>query len=146
MDNTNNAMVKVFESEQFGHIRTVVVDNKPWFVAVDVCNALAIGNSRKATSRLDDDEKMTVTLSDSHSGQRGGAQSITVVNEPGLYVLVLSSRKPDAKQFKRWVTHDILPTLRETGTYSLNGEQVALPHDFESALEMLLKQVRVTKE
>lgn len=80
-----------------------------------MCRALGIGNSRDATNKLDDDEKMTVDLTDSHSGKRGGAQMITVVNEPGLYALVLSSRKPEAKAFKRWITHEVIPAIRKTG-------------------------------
>lgn len=93
-------------------------DGEPWFVAADVCKALEIGNSRMATDRLDDDEKMTVNLTDSHSGQRGGAQKITAVNEPGLYTLVLGSRKPQAKEFKRWITHEVIPSIRKHGAYA----------------------------
>lgn len=111
--------VTVFESEQFGTVRTVLIENEPWFVATDVCRALEIKNNRDALTRLDDDEKMTVALTDSHSGQRGGAQSITVVNEPGLYSLVLGSRKPEAKVFKRWITHEVIPSIRKTGSYAM---------------------------
>ncbi len=95
------------------------LEGEPWFVAADVCRALGIGNSRDATNKLDDDEKMTVDLTDSHSGKRGGAQMITVVNEPGLYALVLSSRKPEAKAFKRWITHEV---IRKTGGYIAGQE------------------------
>ena len=83
-----------------------------WFVAADVCRALGLGNSSMAVSKLDDDEKMTLSLTDSHSNQRGGAQMATIINEPGLYALVLSSRKPEAKAFKRWITHEV---IRKTG-------------------------------
>ena len=68
-----------------------------------------------AVSKLDDDEKMTLSLTDSHSGQRGGAQMATIINESGLYALVLSSRKPEAKAFKRWITHEVIPSIRKTG-------------------------------
>ena len=114
--------IQVFESEEFGQIRTMEKNGQPWFVAVDVCRALELGNNRKAVSRLDDDEKMTVTSSDSHSGQRGGAQMMTLVNELGLYTLVLGSRKPEAKAFKRWITHEVIPSIRKTGAYQMGAE------------------------
>ena len=120
----------VFSSPEFGSVRTLVRDGEPWFVAVDVCRAMDVGNSRMAVNRLDNDEKMTVSLTDSHSdekttvgltdshsGRRGGAQSITIVNEPGMYTLVLGSRKPEAKTFKRWITHEVIPAIRKTGKY-----------------------------
>jgi len=107
----------VFSSPEFGSVRTLVRDGEPWFVAVDVCRAMDVKNSRDAIVRLDSDEKMTVGLTDSHSGRRGGAQSITIVNEPGMYTLVLGSRKPEAKTFKRWITHEVIPAIRKTGKY-----------------------------
>ena len=108
--------LQIFQNEQFGEVRTVLQDGQPWFVALDVCNALELKNSRKAVSRLDDDEKADVTLSD-------GSQSrhMTIINEPGLYSLVLSSRKPEAKAkaFKRWITHEVIPSIRRTGSYGV---------------------------
>lgn len=85
----------------------------PWFVAADVCNALDLGNSRMAMERLDDDEKSTELIP-----TPGGIQSLTTVNEPGLYSLIFGSRKPEARAFKRWVTHEVLPAIRRTGSYS----------------------------
>ena len=82
--------------------------------------------SRDAVSALDDDEKMTVANPDSHSGQRGGAQSYNIISEAGLYKLVFNSRKPEAKEFTRWVTHEVLPTLHRTGTFTVNQPQVSL--------------------
>lgn len=79
-----------------------------------------------ALSRLDDDEKMTLSSNESHAGRRGGAQSYNVVNEPGLYALVLGSRKPEARAFKRWVTHEVIPSLRRTGTYSTSAASESL--------------------
>ena len=107
----------VFSSPEFGSVRTLVRDGEPWFVAVDVCRAMDVKNSRDAIVRLDSDEKMTVGLTDSQSGRRGVAQSITIVNEPGMYTLVLGSRKPEAKTFKRWITHEVIPAIRKTGKY-----------------------------
>ena len=121
--NTSNA-VEVFNNEEFGSVRTTMINGEPWFVAVDVCKALEISNPTMALDRLDPDEKMTLSLTEGHSGQRGGAQQVNIVNEPGLYVLVIGSRKPEAKTFRRWITHDVIPTIRKTGSY-LTGEDAA---------------------
>ena len=93
-------------------MRTVVKDGEPWFVAADVCRALEIGDTHKAVERLDDDEKgrsLIPTL--------GGEQELLIVNEPGLYTLVLGSRKPEARAFKRWITHEVIPSIRKHGGY-----------------------------
>lgn len=98
-----------FESFQ---IRVVMVNGEPWWVAADVCAVLEIGNSSDAIRRLDDDERTLVSIEGASNGL-----PVNVVNEPGLYSLILGSRKPEAKKFKRWVTHDVLPTIRQTGGY-----------------------------
>lgn len=103
----------VFQNPDFGQVRTIVRDGEPWFVAADVCRALEIKNNRDALAKLDSDEK-GVALTDTP----GGAQKMTIVNEPGLYSLVLGSRKPEAKAFKRWITHEVIPAIRKTGQYS----------------------------
>ena len=111
MDNTS---IQVFSSQQFGDLRALKgSDGEPWFVAKDVCEILGVGNSRQALSRLDNDEKNTVILND---GNRGNP-NVSIVNEAGFYSLVLSSRKPEAREFKRWVTHEVLPSSRHSGGY-----------------------------
>ena len=93
-------------------MRTVLKDGEPWFVAADVCRALEISDTHKAVERLDDDEKgrsLIPTL--------GGEQELLIVNEPGLYTLVLGSRKPEARAFKRWITHEVMPAVRKHGGY-----------------------------
>ncbi len=114
-----NAM-QVFNYEG-NKVRTVMKDGEPWWVLADVCRVLGLVNPSKVATRLDPDEKMTLTLGEGHSGQRGGAQQMRVVNESGLYKVILRSDKPEAKKFTRWVTHEVLPTLRKTGTYSMPG-------------------------
>ena len=106
--------LQVFENPDFGQVRTVTKDGEPWFVAADVCRALEVGNSRQALSRLDDDEKGVIS-----TDTPGGEQKMSIVNEPGLYSLVLGSRKPEAKNFKRWITHEVIPSIRKTGSYSI---------------------------
>lgn len=113
----NNQLMQVFSNDRFGSVRVVGRDGEPWFVAVDVCRALEISNVSDALKRLDDDEKMTLGSTEGHSGKRGGAQSTNIVNEPGLYALVLGSRKPEARQFKRWITHEVIPSIRKHGAY-----------------------------
>ena len=109
--------IEIFKNEQFGEVRTILIGGEPWFVAVDVCNALDIGNPSQAISKLDDDEKVTLTTNEGHSGKLGGAQMLNVISEAGLYSLILKSRKPEAKAFKRWITHEVIPTIRKTGGY-----------------------------
>lgn len=105
--------MQIFENAQFGVIRAAEIDGEPWFVAKDVCDALEIGNASQALSRLDDDEKNTLILNDGIPGNPNKA----VVNEPGLYSLIMSSRKHEAKAFKRWVTHEVLPAIHRDGAY-----------------------------
>lgn len=95
-------------------LRTLTDGNgDPWFVAKDVCNVLGLNNVGQALARLDDDEKSSITLNDGTPGTPTKA----IVSESGLYSLILASRKPEAKEFKRWVTHEVLPTIRKTGGY-----------------------------
>ncbi|MFD1244832.1 BRO-N domain-containing protein [Paralysiella testudinis] len=93
-------------------VRTVNRDGEIWFVAADVCAALELANPRQVVSRLDDDEKGVLTVD-----TLGGPQEVVIVSESGLYSLILTSRKEEAKRFKRWVTHDVLPAIRTTGKY-----------------------------
>ena len=94
-------------------VRTVLVNDEPWFVGKDVADILGYSNSRKALRDHVDDEDKGVTKSDT----LGGNQNITIINESGLYSLILKSKKPQAKQFKRWVTQEVLPTIRKHGAY-----------------------------
>lgn len=102
--------LQVFTNEECGEIRVLKHYGEAWFVAADVCKALEIGNTSQAMSRLDDDEKTTLI---SNEGRQ-----LNIVSESGLYSLVLSSRKKEAKTFKRWITHEVLPSIRKTGGYN----------------------------
>lgn len=103
-------------------------------VAADVCQALDIKNSSDAMTRLDDDEK-GVALTDTPSGK----QEMNTVNEPGLYSLVLGSRKPEAKAFKRWITHDVIPSIRRTGGYISGQEEMSAEELMARALTVAQK-------
>lgn len=137
-----NNKIKVFENAEFGSVRTVTINGEPWFVAADVCKALDIGNSRMAVSRLDDDEKNTVSLIDGIPGN----PNKTIVNEPGLYTLVLGSRKPEAKSFKRWITHEVIPDIRQYGMYATNDFLDKALGNPDNWIRMLTEYSAVKKE
>lgn len=96
-------------------VRVILRDNQPWFVAADVCEALELRNTRQVVSRLDDDEKATVHNPAARPGD--GAQAFNVINESGLYALIFTSRKAAAKRFRKWVTAEVLPAIRQRGRY-----------------------------
>lgn len=122
--------LQVFNNANFGEVRTIVKDNEPWFVAADVCRALEL--DRTATRRLDDDEK------DVHSTHTlGGDQEITIINEAGLYALVLGSRKPEAKAFKRWITHEVIPAIRKNGAYITPEAAYKMLSDPQNLIQLL---------
>lgn len=129
--------LQVFNNQEFGQVRTMTIDGSPWFVAKDVCECLDINNSRQALARLDSDEKNSVILNDGTPGnpEKG------IVNEYGLYSLVLSSRKPSAKAFKRWITHEVIPAIRKHGAYMTGEtlEQALTSPDFLIRLATELK-------
>ena len=106
---------------------------QPWFVAADVCAALELPETHKAIARLDDDEKGRNSIP-----TPGGQQDMSVVNESGLYNLVLGSRKPEAKRFKRWITHEVLPSIRKTGSYASATSLSALPSPTQDRVSSLL--------
>lgn len=128
--------LQVFSNPDFGEIRTIEQNGAPWFVAADVCRALEIVNSRDALTRIDEDEK-GVVLTDT----LGGAQTVATVNEPGLYSLVLGSRKPEAKAFKRWITHEVIPSIRKTGGYIAGQESMSDSELMAKALLVAQRQI-----
>lgn len=105
------------------YIRTMLIDGEPWFIGRDICEVLSLANHRSSLALLDDDERAVHTV-DAPSGQ----QEHVIVSEPGMYSLVLRSRRPEAKAFKRWITHEVLPAIRKTGRY-----ETAEPDELEVA-------------
>lgn len=106
----------LFESEHM--VRTIERETAPWFVLADLCRVLEIGNVGNAVARLDPEEKDDIQIVDAIGRQ----QQTAIVNESGLYSLVLTSRKPKAKAFKKWITNEVIPSIRRTGSYALPGQ------------------------
>lgn len=109
--------VTIFRKDEFGAVRAVTLEGEPWFVAADVCRALGLGNSSDVIKRLDEDERTLVSIEGASNGL-----PVNAINEPGLYALILGSRKPEAKAFKRWITHEVIPEIRKTGGYIAGQE------------------------
>ena len=126
-----NNEIKIFEHEQFGSVRTILIDGQPWFVGKDVAKALGYSKSENALQRHVDEEDKSLTPF--QGGCSTGRQNTTIINESGLYSLILSSKLPNAKKFKRWVTSEVLPSIRKYGMYAteqtidnvLNGTEEA---------------------
>ena len=128
--------LKIFENEQFGTIRTVEIDNTPYFVGKDVAEILGYVKARNAlATHVDDEDKKDAPI----QGDLGGIQMMTVINESGLYSLILSSKLPKAKEFKRWVTSEVLPAIRKHGVYAVD-EVLENPDMLISALQALKEE------
>lgn len=125
---------QIFTYHNF-QIRTVIIENEPWFVAKDVCDVLEVSNPTVAVQRLDFDEVAKFNL----GGQFG---ETNIINESGLYSLILGSRKQEAREFKRWVTHEVIPSIRKNGSYGVNQ----LPQNYKEALIALIEQVDKTEK
>ena len=111
--------IKIFESEEFGKIRTVIINDEPWFIGKDAAKILGYAKPRNAiATHVDYEDKKDALI----QGDLGGTQKMTVINESGIYSLIMSSKLPKAKEFKRWVTTQILPTIRKTGGYVANED------------------------
>jgi prophage antirepressor-like protein len=119
MSNSNAPVLKPF-AHGSAEVRTLTINGQPWFVAKDVCNAIGIVDHKDATRRLDEDESMGCVIPSSSRGN----QTMTCISESGLYHLLLTSRRPAAKPFRRWVTDVVLPALRKEGQYTMPGAQV----------------------
>lgn len=121
--------IKIFENPEFGSVRTVMIDNEPWFVGKDVAQALGYSNTRDALNKHVDTEDKGVAKCDTP----GGSQEMTVINESGVYALVFGSKLDSAKRFKHWVTSEVIPSIRKTGGYQL-------PQTYAEALRALADQ------
>lgn len=133
--NENEIQVWNYEGAE---VRTVQIDGEPWFVLTDVCRELEISNSRMAADRLENDELMSVKLTS--GGQR---REMTIVNESGLYTVILRSDKPQAKPFRKWVTSEVLPSIRKHGSYSVQSQFADLSPQLQVLIQMETRQKQI---
>lgn len=142
----NNSLIN-FSNAEFGNVRALLIDDEPWFVGKDVASALGYSNERKAVrDHVDDEDKRGERI-----GTPYGVQNMTVINESGLYSLILSSKLDSAKKFKRWVTSEVLPSIRKTGSYSIDHDDrwkqtrlgTKISHKpFTRAIQLLISHLR----
>ncbi len=125
--------LQIFKNDEFGEMRVLEINNEPYFVAKDVCEILDIKNTTQAIGRLDEDERTMLNI-----GRQGNTN---LVNEYGLYNLILASRKKEAKKFKRWVTHEVLPAIRKTGGYIAGEEEMSEDELVLKAMQVLNRKV-----
>lgn len=130
--------LKIFENEEFGEIRTVTIDSEPWFVASDIAKPLGYRMASDLTRRIDDEDRGTHLVS-----TPSGEQNMVVINESGLYEAILCSKLPSAKKFKRWVTSEVLPSIRKNGGY-ISGQE-NLSDDELMAKALLVAQNKITE-
>lgn len=134
------ALQNVF-SFQDKQVRAVIKDGEPWFVARDVCDVLDHSDTSMAMRRLDEDEKLTQTMF--VSGQN---REVWLVNEAGLYTLILTSRKAEAKAFKRWITHEVIPSIRKTGAYTVEQNKVVPLSERQALIQSLKLAAELAEE
>lgn len=136
--------IQMFQHPEFGAVRTMTIDNEPWFVGKDVAEVLGYSNTRDALAKhVDEEDKATVAI---HDGSQN--RNVTVINESGLYSLILSSKLPTAKAFKRWVTNEVLPAIRKHGAYMTPSalEQAINNPDFAIGLLNALKEEQEARQ
>ena len=130
--------ITVFNNDEFGSIRTVTIENEPWFVGKDVAEVLGYQNgSRDINRHVDDEDRLCTKIE--YAGQK---REVTIINESGLYSLILSSKLPNAKKFKRWVTSEVLPSIRKTGSYGKPMSQLEIA---QYSINLLIEQERKMK-
>ena len=139
-----NNVLQVFNNPEFGKVRTVVNNSEPWFVGKDIADALGYGNSRDALARhVDGEDKTSVVISDTGSNYKSKA---TLINESGLYSLILSSKLPTAKKFKHWVTSEVLPDIRKHGLYAKQSVIDMMLNDPDSCIKLLTEYKKEKQE
>lgn len=133
--------IKLFENESFGSVRVAGTSEEPLFCLADVCKVLDLGNPSQVKARLGDEVISNEVIPDS----LGRQQETTFINEDGLYDVILDSRKPQAKAFRKWITSEVLPSIRKTGSYSVQ-QRYEIPQSFSEALMLAAKQAQQIEE
>jgi anti-repressor protein len=137
----NNELIP-FSSPEFGEVRVVTRDGDPWFVGVDVCKALDLGNPRSSIALLNENEKGVHSMD-----TLGGPQQMAIISEPGLYSLIFRSRKPEAEAFRQWMAHEVIPSIRKHGGYLTRAKIDAILNDPDEIIRLanVLKRERAEK-
>lgn len=125
--------LQIFKNPEFGSVRVIEINGEPWLIGKDVATILGYNNTRDALAKHVDEEDKGVAKCDT----LGGAQDLTIINESGLYRLILSSRMPKAKEFKRWVTSEVLPAIRKTGAYAAPGTITNALSEMHAAMKQM---------
>lgn len=134
--------LQIFQNPQFGGVRAVEIDGAPWFVGKDVALALGYSKTQNAiAAHVDEEDKKVAPI----QGTPGGTQEMTIINESGLYSLVLSSKLPTAKQFKRWVTSEVIPSIRRHGGY-ISGQEQLSPSELMAKALLVAQQTLADRE
>ena len=136
--------IKIFKNPQFGEIRTIEKDSEPWFVGKDVAELLGYAKPQNAiATHVDDEDK---TLAPIQGGCSTGTQNTIIINESGLYSLILSSKLPSAKAFKRWITHEVIPSIRKTGGYNADATMQSVVQTLATMQRVLEAQQEINKK
>ena len=135
--------IQIFKDERFGEVRTMVINGEPWFVGKDVAEVLGYSQTAKAIREHVDEDDKGVSVLDTP----GGKQSTIIINESGLYSLILSSKLPQAKEFKRWVTNEVLPSIHRNGAYLTDDALARFAEDPDYGIKLLntLKRERTER-
>ena len=127
----------VFNNEQFGKLRSTMIDGEPWFIAVDICKALDLGNTGRAVARLDKDEGTRIEITHPQNPEK--TIEVLAISESGMYSLILGSRKQEAHLFKRWITHEVIPSLRKHGAYVVGQNEMTREQLLAKAYEAMIE-------
>ena len=138
--------LEIFKNEEFGEIRTVVIENEPWFVGKDIAEVLGYSNTKDAIATHVDNEDRTVIQRSENTTLEIPNRGLTVINESGLYSLILSSKLPTAKKFKHWVTSEVLPTIRKHGAYMTDEKAFDVLHNAGGLADLLQQAAEQLKQ
>lgn len=123
--------IQIFNNPEFGEIRTMIIDDEPWFVSKDISDKLGYAKPANMVKLVDDDDKRNVRSSDLEPSSKGTVYQVSMINESGLYAAIFGSKQENAKKFKKWVTSDVLPTIRKTGQYGQERLPMTIPEQIQ---------------
>lgn len=142
--------IRIFENQEFGKIRTVIIDDEPWFVSADVSKALGYVRTPNMVKLVDDEDKRNISSSDLEQQVYKQSYTIGIINESGLYAAIFGSKQENAKKFKRWVTSEVLPQIRKTGAYANLGTIQKIKSDIPigevASLSKVMDRIMVRQE